>query len=139
EATLDVRALPDENIPQFVEAMKKVIGDPSVEIIQYDPGNVRPGSPPSRTDTELFHALEAAQRSIYPGAPVIPTMNTGATDNSYLQQRGVQCYGIGPLVDEEDLGKGFGAHSDQERLLEAELYRFLRFNWAVVTSVAGGR
>ena len=35
----------------------------------------------------------------------------------------MQCYGIGPAVDLEDGPKGFGMHSDQERLLETELYR----------------
>ena len=51
----------------------------------------------------------------------------------------MQCYGIGPLMDEEDAGKGFGAHSDQERILEAEVYRFVVFNWDIVTAVAAAR
>ena len=45
-------------------------------------------------------------------------MSTGATDMSYLRAKGVQCYGIGPLIDEEDAPKGFGAHSDEERTWE---------------------
>jgi hypothetical protein len=48
----------------------------------------------------------------------------------------MQCYGIGPATDIEDGPKGFGAHSDQERLLESELHRFVRFNWDVVTTLA---
>ena len=28
------------------------------------------------------------------------------------------------MIDEEDGPKGFGAHSDQERILEAGLYKF---------------
>jgi hypothetical protein len=36
----------------------------------------------------------------------------------------------------EDGPKGFGAHSDQERILESELHRFLRFKWDIVTSLA---
>ena len=32
EATLDIRALPDENIEKFYADMKRVIGDPAVEI-----------------------------------------------------------------------------------------------------------
>ena len=31
----------------------------------------------------------------------------------------MQCYGIGPAIDIEDGPKGFGAHSDQERILES--------------------
>jgi hypothetical protein len=56
---------------------------------------------------------------------------------AFLRQKGMQCYGIGPALDSEDGPKGFGAHSDQERILESELYRFVRFTWdAVSTSPA---
>ena len=66
-------------------------------------------------------------------------MSTGATDMAYLRAKGVQCYGIGPMVDEEDAPKGFGAHSDQERLLEEGLYKFLQFNWEVANSLAASK
>jgi hypothetical protein len=66
-------------------------------------------------------------------------MSTGASDKVFLQVRGVATYGIGPLADEEDGAKGFGAHSDQERLLEAEIYRFTVFNWDVVTAMAAAK
>ena len=36
----------------------------------------------------------------------------------------------------EDAPKGFGAHSDQERLLESEIHRFVRFNWEVISDLA---
>ena len=35
-------------------------------------------------------------------------------------------------ADLEDAAKGFAAHSDQERILEAELYRFVRFSYEIV-------
>lgn len=44
---------------------------------------------------------------------------------AYLRAKNIQCYGIGPSLDVEDGPKGFGAHSDQERLLETELHRFV--------------
>ena len=46
-------------------------------------------------------------------------MSTFATDMAQLRAKGMQCYGIGPAVDLEDGPKGFGMHSDQERLLES--------------------
>ena len=61
---------------------------------------------------------------------------TGATDMAYLRNRGIQCYGIGPAIDREDAALGFGAHSDQERILISELNRFVRFNWDVVIDLA---
>ena len=138
EATLDIRALPDEDIPRFVEMMKKIINDPAVEIVR-EARDTRPGALPSRLDTEGFKVLEAASKRNYPGVPVLPTMQTGATDMSYLRARGLQCYGLGPATDSEDGPKGFGAHSDQERVLESELYRFIKFHFEIVSDLASAK
>jgi acetylornithine deacetylase/succinyl-diaminopimelate desuccinylase-like protein len=137
EATLDIRALPDEDVPAFYNLIRKVINDPTVELVP-DARNVRPGAAPSRIDTEIYHAIEAANRKVYQ-VPTIPQMSTGATDMSFLRAKGMQCYGMGPLSDIEDLAKGFGAHSDQERLLEGSLYKYLEFQWEVLTSIAMSR
>lgn len=134
EVVLDVRAHPEEKLEELFAEMKRVIGNPRVEVV-WKAGH-RPMAPPSRIDTEMFRALERAQKLIYPGAVTLPYMSTGASDKVFLQQRGVQTYGIGPAVDEEDAAKGYGAHADQERLAEEELHRFVRFNWEVVRAVA---
>ena len=135
EATLDVRALPDENMPAFVEQLKKVANEPGVEIVAPERSH-RIAAPPSSITTEMFRVLEAVQKKVYPGAVTIPTMSTGASDKVFLQAKGVNCYGIGPLIDEEDGPLGFGAHADQERLREQEIYRFTRFNWEVIQAIA---
>ena len=57
----------------------------------------------------------------------------------HLRARGMQCYGIGPGLDAEDGPKGYGAHSDQERIIESELYRFVRFQHDIVESLARAR
>ncbi len=45
EATLDIRALPDEDISAFYEMMRKVINDPAIEVVP-NAGNQRPGAAP---------------------------------------------------------------------------------------------
>jgi acetylornithine deacetylase/succinyl-diaminopimelate desuccinylase-like protein len=135
EATLDIRALPDENISAFYDLMRKVIDDPAIELIPENK-NARPGAPPSRMDSDAYHAIEAAYKRIY-GVTTIPVMSTGATDMAFLRAKGVQSYGVGPMVDEEDAAKGFGAHSDQERLLEEALYKHVQFFWNATTAIAG--
>jgi acetylornithine deacetylase/succinyl-diaminopimelate desuccinylase-like protein len=134
KATLDVRMLPDENPAQFLEQVKRVVNDPGVEV-RFAAQNTRPGGPDARLDSEAFKALEAAATRVY-NTVTLPTMSTGATDMAQLRAKGVQCFGIGPATDVEDGPKGFGAHSDQERILESELHRFVRFNWEVVTDLA---
>ena len=135
EATLDIRALPDEDVESFVKKLSDVVSDPAVEVVRTD-RDTRPGAPPSGLKNEAFAALESAARREY-GVVTLPTMSTGATDMAYLRAKGVQSYGMGPLSDVEDGPKGFGAHSDQERILAAELHRFVRFYWDAVISVAG--
>src|SRR5215510_1709140 len=135
EATLDIRAAPNEDLTWFFDEMKKVIDDPAIEIVRNLAG--RPGSPPSRLDTEAFRLIEEANQRVY-NVVTLPTMLTGATDMAQLRARGMQCYGIGPMTDSEDGPKGFGAHSDQERILEEALHKFVRFHWDIVVNLARG-
>jgi acetylornithine deacetylase/succinyl-diaminopimelate desuccinylase-like protein len=138
-ATLDIRALPDENMPAFFDMMRKVINDPAVQVVPAaSTGSERPIPPPSSITSETYHQLEAAFGKVY-HVPVLPLMQTGATDMAQLRAKGVACYGVGPMTDEEDGPKGFGIHSDQERLLEEAAYKHLQLWWNAVTSIAGAR
>ena len=132
-ASVDFRALPDENIEDYLGKIRGVIGDESIEV-SLGQRNTRPAGQAS-INTVAFSAIEENTDKHY-GVITLPTMSTGATDMAYLRARGVQCYGIGPAIDREDAGLGFGAHSDQERILISELNRFLRFNWDVVIDLA---
>ncbi len=137
EATLDIRALPDENIAAFYDLMRKVINDPSVEVIP-ETRNQRPGAAPSSLTSDAYRAVEAAFHSVY-GVNAVPMMQTGATDMAFLRAKGVQCYGVGAMVDEEDGPKGYGPHSDQERILEQAVYKHVQFFWQAVNSIAGSK
>src|SRR6185436_12893591 len=137
EAMLDIRALPDEDITKFYAEMERVIGDPAVKVIPTGAGG-RPSAPPSRLDTEMFRALEATQRRLYPGAITVPGMVTGATDLAQLRAKGVQAYGIGPRFDEAEFAE-HGWHSDVERLSEDSLYGLAQFMWFAVLEVAASK
>jgi acetylornithine deacetylase/succinyl-diaminopimelate desuccinylase-like protein len=113
EATLDVRALPDEDMTKFAAELRRVIDDPSIELIP-PKTNARPVAPPSRLDTGLFRAFEKVGRRMF-NVPTLPNMMTGATDNARLRAKGVQAYGTGPIVTEEEGPLG-GAHGDDEHI-----------------------
>jgi acetylornithine deacetylase/succinyl-diaminopimelate desuccinylase-like protein len=133
EATLDIRALPDENIDAFYAEMAKVIADPAVTIERLP--QTRPPSPASKLDTEMYRAMERVAMRVYPGATVIPSMSTGASDQAQLRAKGIQSYGIGPASTESD-EINYPAHGDVERLAESSLYPFVQYVWNVVTEVA---
>src|SRR6185436_9247800 len=113
EATLDIRALPGEDITAFYRQLEQVIADPAVKIVPIPA--TRPEAPASRLDTEMFRTFEAVAQRFYPGVTVLPSMSTGASDMAQLRAKGIQSYGIGPAVTEEDRLM-YGAHSDVERL-----------------------
>jgi acetylornithine deacetylase/succinyl-diaminopimelate desuccinylase-like protein len=133
-ANIDTRLAPDEDPAKFLELVRQVVNDPQVEV-SYGARDTRPPTPTARLDSEAFKVIEANIAKHYKTI-TLPTMSTGATDMAFLRQRGMQCYGLGPALDSEDGPKGFGAHSDQERILESELYRFVRFNWDAVVDLA---
>jgi len=138
EASLDIRALPDEDMTKFYETLKSVINDPVIKLVPQS-GSARPSAPSSALNNEAFRAIESVAKRHYDGVPVLPAMSTGATDMAFLRAKGVQCYGVGPAIDSEDGPKGFGAHSDQERILESSLYQFVKFHHDLVVELAGAK
>lgn len=136
EATLDVRALPDEDLDKLVAEMRSVINDPNVDVVMTKTG--RPAGQPSRLDNEMFKALENSIAKTYPGAITLPTMLTGATDMAQLRARGVQAYGFGPMIEDKDRF-AHAAHGDDERLQERALYKMVEFLWNAVTEVAAAK
>ena len=136
EATLDIRALPDENIEKFYAEMAKVIDDPQVKIVPLPA--TRPPSPATRLDTEMYRVLEQVSKRMYPGVTVLPSMSTGASDKAQLRAKGQQSYGIGPAATRDD-STNFGAHSDVERLAETSIYPFVEFVWNAVTEIAASK
>lgn len=135
-AIVDVRLLPDEDPEAFLEMVRNVVSDPDVTV-SWAPRNQRPGAS-SRLDTEAYAAIEKHYGANY-GVPVLPIQSNGATDMAFLRAKGVQCYGVGPGIDDEDAPLGFGSHSDQERILESELYTFVRTYYDIVRELAESR
>jgi acetylornithine deacetylase/succinyl-diaminopimelate desuccinylase-like protein len=131
EAYIDIRALPDEDMPRFLEEIAGLIAEQNVEM---EPRKAdRPATPPSRTDTAMFRALEHAQRKMFPNAITLPSMLTGATDLAQLRAKGVAAYGFGPIVEAGDPGE---AHANDERLAEASLYKLFEFLWYTILEAA---
>ena len=137
KATLDVRLLPGEDADKFLDTVRSLVDDPAVKVA-YGNRASRPATDPSSVTSEAFSIIEAAIKRLY-NVPTLPMMNTGATDMAFLRAKGMQCYGVGPAIDVEDGPKGFGSHSDQERILESELHRFVQLHYEVVRDLARAR
>jgi acetylornithine deacetylase/succinyl-diaminopimelate desuccinylase-like protein len=135
KVTLDVRMHPGEDPEAFRAGLERLIADDNIDVV-FNGFGERPPGLISPVDDAAFVAIERTIRQHY-GAPVVPMMSTGATDMAFLRAKGIRCFGIGPATDQEDGPLGYGAHSDQERILESELYRFVNFNYDLVVELAG--
>ena len=113
EAEIDIRALPDENMPEFYAQMKRIVDDPAVTIEPPDLTDSMPAAPTSALGTPMIQALETAQQKFLPGAITVPMMTTGATDSAFLRAKGVNAYGIRvPRTAAENEG----VHGNDERI-----------------------
>jgi acetylornithine deacetylase/succinyl-diaminopimelate desuccinylase-like protein len=136
KATLDVRMLPGEKVEDLMATLTKLIDDPAITIEKRVEGQKRPAAPPSRTDNEMFYALEAAQKKVFPEAITIPMMLTGATDGAQLRAKGTQTYGVGVPMALEELGR---IHGNDERISVANLGKFVEYLHAAVVDIAAAK
>jgi len=77
---------------------------------------------------------ETAPRRLWPGVPVIPLMETGATDGAYLRAAGIPTYGVsGVFIDIDDIR----AHGRDERIIVQSFYDGVEYIYRLVREVAG--
>jgi acetylornithine deacetylase/succinyl-diaminopimelate desuccinylase-like protein len=133
EATIDIRALPDEDMPAFLREMARIIGDPAVSIVPI-PGTRAP-TVPSSIDSAMYHSIERAASRVYAGSVSLPYMLPAATDMAQLRAKGVQAYGVGPAMTTDEFTQ-HGWHSDVERISEESLYQFVEFVYDAVADAA---
>jgi acetylornithine deacetylase/succinyl-diaminopimelate desuccinylase-like protein len=131
EAQLDVRRLPDETHDEILERLRHIIHDPTVEV-SAAPGQEMPATEPSGLSTPLYRVMQEAFSSASRDALVIPYMVRGATDGSFLRQKGIDVYGV-PIFLRED--KESRAHGNDERIGVQSLGDGAKLLWEIVLMV----
>ena len=132
EAQLDVRRLPDETREEVFGRIRRIIHDSSVEILPA-PGQEMPATEPSSLTTDLYKAMEAVFLAASPHALIVPYMQRGATDGSFLRQKGMAVYGV-PLFLRED--RESRAHGNDERISWRSLDAGTKLLWEIVVEAA---
>jgi acetylornithine deacetylase/succinyl-diaminopimelate desuccinylase-like protein len=116
KATVNCRIMPGVD-PKVVEAELKQIAGEGVEVAVTDPGIATPASP---LRADVVKAFTQSVHKRFPGAPIIPTMATGATDGLHFRAVGIPVYGVegswGVSPDDKR------AHGKDERLRVKALY-----------------
>jgi acetylornithine deacetylase/succinyl-diaminopimelate desuccinylase-like protein len=109
-AIVNCRMLPGDDILDIQRQLTNALAEPRVEVSLL--GKPRP-SPASPLRQDVLAAVERSTEAVWPGCPVLPTMENGATDGTYLRRAGIPTYGIGGIpVDRDDVR----AHGKDERI-----------------------
>jgi acetylornithine deacetylase/succinyl-diaminopimelate desuccinylase-like protein len=112
EGQVDIRRLPDETREEIVARVRRIVNDPAVEVVPA-PGQTMPATEPSSLSTPLYQAMEKVLQASNAHAVVIPYMSRGATDGSFLREKGMAVYGAPIFLRENNESR---AHGNDERL-----------------------
>jgi acetylornithine deacetylase/succinyl-diaminopimelate desuccinylase-like protein len=132
-ANVNCRMLPQDSLPDVQGVLNNVLADNriSVSIV----GEAVP-APASAINPVIVSKLEALSRKLYGGLPVVPVMDTGASDGKYLRIGGIPTYGVpGVFEDVDDVR----AHGKDERIGVKDFYDGVDFYYEFIRSLAGGQ
>jgi acetylornithine deacetylase/succinyl-diaminopimelate desuccinylase-like protein len=130
QANLNCRILPGHSPEETEQTLIRVFDDPKVAVRfvgaigAADKAPDSKGFPTVLPPAEVLRPLERVAAEMWPGAPVIPEMETGASDSVHTMAAGIPSYGIGGLgIDQDDIR----AHGKDERLRVASYFEGVEF------------
>ncbi|HOB57140.1 MAG TPA: M20/M25/M40 family metallo-hydrolase [Rhodoglobus sp.] len=110
EALIDIRTLPGEE-EQVLAEVRELIGDDIEIVVMHSDIGLE-----NSFDGPLVDAMIGSLQAHDPGAPVLPYLLSGGTDNKALAKLGIKGYGFAPLQLPADLDFPAMFHGVDERV-----------------------
>jgi acetylornithine deacetylase/succinyl-diaminopimelate desuccinylase-like protein len=140
QANVNCRILPGHSAEEIRQALIRMFADPKVVVRYVDnAGNIFDRAPgkqafsPVLPPPEVLKPLERVAAEMWPGAPVIPEMETGASDSVYTIAAGMPSYGVNGLaIDQDDIR----AHGRDERVRVSSYYDAVEFYYRYLKALA---
>jgi hypothetical protein len=114
--------------------VRHIVNDPAVEVT-LAPGQTMPATEPSSLTTPLYQAMEKVFQRPPSHSVVIPYMSRGATDGSFLREKGMAVYGAPIFMRENNESRAHATTSGWRRDLAAGT----NLLWQIVQSVVQRR
>jgi acetylornithine deacetylase/succinyl-diaminopimelate desuccinylase-like protein len=142
-AIVNCRILPGHSHEEIRNQLIQIFNDPKVTVRYVsDSGQVMETAkefkaiPPTALQPEVMLPLQTVVAKMWPGIPVVPVMETGASDGKITIAAGMPTYGInGIAIDMDDVR----AHGKDERVAVDSYYRGVEFYYRYVTLLSGGK
>ena len=139
QANVNCRILPGHSPEEVRQRLAAIVADPRVKVAYMDeggrlsdtaPARVAMAPPPLREDG--MKPLRAITETMWPGTPIIPVMETGASDSIYTAAAGIPSYGLSGIgVDADD----DRAHGRDERIRVEAYYQGVEFTRRFVQAI----
>ncbi len=126
-ATINCRIFPGVPVEEIRQTLISVVNDPAVAIppasLHFPPAAAPPLTP------QVLGPVETVSAALWPGVPVVPILQAGATDATFLNAVGIPAFGISGIFYDPDLGS---IHGLNERLRVTSLYEGREFLYRLV-------
>jgi acetylornithine deacetylase/succinyl-diaminopimelate desuccinylase-like protein len=127
-ANINCRIFPGVSAESVRTKLEELVGDPAVKVTTLETRG--PSSPPPPLTPQILGPVEKLAAQFWPGVPVVPILQPGATDGEFLNAAGIPTYGIEPLFLGRDLGNihGLNEYVSVKSLMECRdfLYQLVR-------------
>jgi acetylornithine deacetylase/succinyl-diaminopimelate desuccinylase-like protein len=141
QANVNCRIFPGHSPEEIRQQLVKLFDDPKLTVKYVsDAGAVADAAPerkaivPPPPIQEVFEPLTRITQAIWPGVPVTPVMENGASDSIYFAQAGIPSYGYSAVALERDDDR---AHGQDERLPVDSYWKSLDFFYAFTKALGG--
>jgi acetylornithine deacetylase/succinyl-diaminopimelate desuccinylase-like protein len=141
QANINCRILPGHSPEEIRTMLVAFVNDPKVKVRYSNAGEVfdkapdKKAFPPLMPSPEILKPLEHVADGMWPSAPVIPEMETGASDSIYTMAAGIPSYGVsGMAIDQDDVR----AHGKDERIRVSSYYDGVEFYYRYLKALLGG-
>jgi len=133
-ANINCRILPGHTPNEVQVTLEKVIADSKVSVSQIAaPGAGLRSNPLSTLQPEVMLAVEKVANEMWPGVPVVPVLDAGASDGAISRAAGYTTYGIpGVFMDVDD----DRSHGRDERIRVASFYSGVDFYYRLVKTLS---
>lgn len=142
-ANVNCRILPTHSREETRQELIRIFNDPKVTVRYVsDMGGVADTAPESKGGApvelrpEVMQPLEKVVAKMWPGVPVIPVMEVGASDGKYTNEAGLPTYGLNGIAIDIDDDR---AHGKDERVGVDSYYRGVEFYYRYVKLLGGGK
>jgi acetylornithine deacetylase/succinyl-diaminopimelate desuccinylase-like protein len=140
EANVNCRILPGHSPEEVRRELVRILADTKITIRYgnfageiFDSAPDRQPLPPPPPRPDVIQPIEQIVGVMWPGTPVTPEMETGASDSVYTLSAGIPSYGVsGIALDNDDIR----AHGKDERVPVESFYRGLDFYYLYLKALA---